>query len=67
MPCLDVLSYIVYEHTNKRHHDKKQQRNHSTIESRHSKKPDADQLRGNQDADQRLCLPYMDSTIPHLS
>ena len=28
---------------------------------------DADQLRGNRDADQRLCFRYMDSTIPLLS
>ena len=25
---------------------------------------DADQLRGNREADQRLCFRYMDSTIP---
>ena len=28
---------------------------------------DADQLRSNCAADQRLCFSYMDSTIPHLS
>ena len=28
---------------------------------------DADQLRGNREADQRLCFRYMDSTIPFLS
>ena len=27
---------------------------------------DADQLRGNQEADQRLCFCYTDSTIPLL-
>ena len=27
---------------------------------------DADQLRGNREADQRLCLGYSDSTIPLL-
>ena len=27
---------------------------------------DADQLRGNREADQRLCFRYTDSTIPHL-
>ena len=27
---------------------------------------DADQLRGNREADQGLCLRYMDSTIPLL-
>ena len=27
----------------------------------------ADQLRGNREADQRLCFCYMDSTIPVLS
>ena len=27
---------------------------------------DADQLRGNREADQRLCLRYTDSTIPLL-
>ena len=27
---------------------------------------DADQLRGNREADQRLCFPYSDSTIPLL-
>ena len=28
---------------------------------------DADQLRGNGEADQRLCFRYMDSTIPLLA
>ena len=28
---------------------------------------DADQLRGNREADQRLCFHYMNSTIPLLS
>ena len=28
---------------------------------------DADQLRGNREADQRLCFNYIDSTIPLLS
>ena len=28
---------------------------------------DADQLRGNREADQRLCFRHTDSTIPHLS
>ena len=28
---------------------------------------DADQLRGNREADQRLCFRYIDSTIPILS
>ena len=28
---------------------------------------DADQLRGNREADQRLCFGYIDSTIPLLS
>ena len=28
---------------------------------------DADQLRGNSEADQRLCFSYADSTIPLLS
>ena len=28
---------------------------------------DADQLRGNREADQRLCFRYIDSTIPPLS
>ena len=28
---------------------------------------DADQLRGNHEADQRLCFRYIDSTIPLLS
>ena len=28
---------------------------------------DADQLRGNRDADKRLCFRYIDSTIPLLS
>ena len=27
---------------------------------------DADQLRGNREADQRLCFRYMDSTLPLL-
>ena len=27
---------------------------------------DADQLRGNREADQRLCFRYIDSTIPLL-
>ena len=43
-------------------------------ESRHEKtnvciceNKDADQLRGNREADQRLCIRYIDSTIPLLS
>ena len=28
---------------------------------------DADQLRGNREADQRICFRYIDSTIPLLS
>ena len=28
---------------------------------------DADQLRGNREADKRLCFRYIDSTIPQLS
>ena len=31
------------------------------------KNKDADQFRGNREADQRLCFRYMDSTIPFLS
>ena len=31
------------------------------------KNKDADQLRGNREADQRLCFRYIDSTIPLLS
>ena len=31
------------------------------------KNKDADQLRGNRKADQRLCFRYMDNTIPLLS
>ena len=31
------------------------------------KNKDADQLRGNREADQRLCFCYIDSTIPLLS
>ena len=30
------------------------------------KNKDADQLHGNREADQRLCLRYLDSTIPLL-
>ena len=42
------------------------------FESRHEKtfciceNKDADQLRGNHEADQRLCFRYMDGTIPLL-
>ena len=32
-----------------------------------SENKDADQLRGNREADQRLCFRYMDSAIPLLS
>ena len=32
----------------------------------HMRKKDADQLRGNREADQRLCFRYIDSTIPIL-
>ena len=32
-----------------------------------SKNKDADQLRGNREADQRHCFRYMDSAIPLLS
>ena len=28
---------------------------------------DADHLHGNREADQRLCFPYIDSTIPLIS
>ena len=31
------------------------------------KNKDTDQLRGDREADQRLCLRYIDSTIPLLS
>ena len=31
------------------------------------KNKDADQLRGNREADQRLCFRFIDSTIPLLS
>ena len=31
------------------------------------KNTDADQLRGNREADQRLCFRYTDSTIPLLT
>ena len=45
------------------------------IEPRHEKtvffciyeNKDADQLRGNREADQRLCFCYIDRTIPQLS
>ena len=33
----------------------------------HMQNKDADQLRGNHEADQRLCFRYTDSTIPLLS
>ena len=33
----------------------------------HMRKKDADQLRGNREADQRLCFRNTDSTIPLLS
>ena len=33
----------------------------------HMRKQGADQLRGNREADQRLCFRYIDSTIPLLS
>ena len=33
----------------------------------HMQNNDADQLRGNHEADQRLCFHYTDSTIPLLS
>ena len=46
----------------------------STYEPHHEKtnictckNKDADQLRGNHEADQRLCFRYMDSKIPPLS
>ena len=46
-----------------------------TLMSRVTRKPtfcicenkDADKLRGNREADQRLCFRYIDSTIPLLS
>ena len=31
------------------------------------KNKDADQLRGNREADQRLCFRYIDNTFPQLS
>ena len=33
----------------------------------HMQNKDADQLRGNHEADQRLCFPCIESTIPLLS
>ena len=33
----------------------------------YAKNKDVDQLRGNREADQRLCFHYIDSTIPLLS
>ena len=33
----------------------------------HMRKQSADQLRGNREADQRLCFRYLDSSIPFLS
>ena len=33
----------------------------------YAKNKGADQLRGNREADQRLCFRYIDSTIPLLS
>ena len=48
--------------------------NQTVYEPRHEKtndciceNKDADQLRGNHEADQRLCFRYIDSTIPLLS
>ena len=55
-------------------HWAKQQKNSEHYLSRIMRKPDfclsenkgADQLRGNREADQRLCFRYSDSTIPLL-
>ena len=54
---------------------KQDKTNNMSYESRHEKtgflhiceNKDADQLRGNREADQRLCFRYTDSTIPLLS
>ena len=35
-------------------------------QSAYAENKDADQLRGNREADQRLCFRYLDSTIPLL-
>ena len=40
---------------------------HEKTKFRICENKDADQLRGNREADQRLCFRYMDSTIPLLS
>ena len=40
---------------------------HMCKQRRISENKDANQLRGNHEADQRLCFPYTDSTIPLLS
>ena len=40
---------------------------HETTGFLHMRKQDADQLRSNREADQRLCFRYIDSTFPLLS
>ena len=40
---------------------------HTKINILHMRKKNADQLRGNREADQRLCFRYIDSAIPLLS
>ena len=67
-----ILSgYIYYKHG--RYTQTQNKQNHLNM-SRDVRKPDfcicenkdADQLRGNREADQRLCFRYTDSTIPLL-
>ena len=41
-----------------------EQRHEKTGFFAYAKNKDADQLRGNRKADQRLCFHYIDSTIP---
>ena len=56
--ALSDSNYIIFE----RRHEKTVFFSFCICENK-----DADQLRGNREADQRLCFRYMDSTIPLLS
>ena len=46
---------------------KKNEPRHEKTNILHMQNKDADQLRGNHEADQRLCFFYIDSMIPLLS
>ena len=70
-----LLSYVIFPsfisiHVHDQPENVKRHKNKPRREKTgflHMRKQRADQLRGNREADQRLCFRYTDSTIPLLS